>query len=85
LIFYDPKDLAAVAKGKKTSWEPKPYAVIDLSPFFIDPKYSKQDLINYKRDFVRAICFDEQHGILYIMEPLAEEDDRSIIHMFKIK
>ncbi len=85
LIFYDPEDLAAVAKGQKKSWEPKPYAVMDLSPFLFDPKYTKQDLINYKRDFVGAACFDDQHGILYIMEPLAEEDGRSIVHMFKVK
>jgi hypothetical protein len=85
LIFYDPKDLAAVAKGDKKTWAPKPYAVMDLSPFFFDPKYSKQDLINYKRDFVGAICFDDKHGVLYITEPLAEEDGRSIIHVFKVK
>jgi hypothetical protein len=85
LIFYDSEDLAAVARGHEKSWTPKPYAVMDLSPFFFDPKYSKQDLINYKRDFVGAICFDDHHGILYIMEPLAEEDGRSIIHVFKVK
>ena len=85
LFFYDPKDLALVAKGQKKSWEPKPYAVMDLSPFFFDPNYTKQDLINYKRDFVGAACFDSKHSMLYIMEPLAEEDGRSIIHMFKVK
>ena len=85
LIFYDPKDLAAVAKGQKKSWEPKPYAVMDLSPFFFDPKYTEQDLINYKRDFVGAACFDAKLGRLYIMEPLSEEDGRSIIHVFKVK
>ncbi len=85
LIFYDPKDLALVAKGKKKSWEPKPYAVMDLSPFLFDPKYSKQDLINYKRDFVGASCFDAQHNIFYIMEPLAGNDGESIIHVFKVK
>ena len=60
-------------------------AGMDLSPFFFDPKYTKQGLINYKRDFVGAICFDVKSGILYVMEPLGEEDGRSIIHVFKVK
>jgi hypothetical protein len=85
LLFYDPKDLVAVAKDQKKSWEPKPYAVMDLSPFLFDPKYSKEDLINYKRDFVGAVCFDNQNNMLYVMEPLAEYDGRSIVHVFKIK
>jgi hypothetical protein len=85
LIFYDPRDLAAVARGKKKTWEPKPYAVMDLSPYFFDPKYTKEDLVNYKRDFVGAACFDSGRGHVFIMEPLAGEDARSVVHVFRVR
>lgn len=85
MIFYDPNDLAAVAKGKKKSWEPRPYAVMDLSPWFFDPKFTKDDLIKYKRDFVADLCFDAKNGLLYLIEPVIEEDGRGIVHVFKVE
>jgi hypothetical protein len=85
MIFYDPNDLAAVAKGKKKTWEPKPYAVMDLSPFFFDPKYTKDDLVKYKRDFVADLCFDAKSNLLYLIEPVVEEDGRGIVHVFKVE
>jgi hypothetical protein len=85
MIFYDPDDLAAVARRRKKTWEPKPYAVIDLSPFLFDPEYTKEDLGNYKRDFVGAMCFDHERRLLYLMEPVVEEDGRSIVHVFRVR
>lgn len=85
ILFYDPADLADVAGGQKASWEPRPYAVLDLSPYFFDPEYTREDLINYKRDFVGAMSFDSEHRLLYLMEPLVEEDGRAIIHVFSIQ
>lgn len=85
LIFYDPRDLAAVARGKKKTWEPEPYAIMDLSPYLFDPEYTKEDLINYKRDFVGAASFDRERGLLFVMEPLASEDARSIVHVFRVR
>ncbi len=85
MVFYDPNDLAAVTNGKMKTWEPKPYAVMDLSPYLFDPKYTKDDLIKYKRDFIGALCFDRQHSLLYMMEPVVEEDGRSMVHVFKIE
>ena len=84
LLFYDTNELAQVAEGEKKSWEPQPYHVFDLSPYFFEPDYTRQDLINYKRDFVGAACFDEKNQLLYIMEPLADDDGKSIIHVFKL-
>lgn len=85
LLFYDTNDLADVAQGRKKSWEPQPYLTIDLSPYLIDPGYTKEDLINYKRDFVGSACFDEVHSRLFIIEPLADDDGKSIIHVFRLK
>ncbi len=84
LLFYDPQDLASVARGRMKTWEPRPYAVLDLSPYLLDPEYTREDLVRYKRDFVGAVCFDRENGRMYLMEPLAEEDGRSVVHVFEV-
>ena len=33
MLFYDPKDLAAVAQGEMEPHQPQPYAVLDMDPF----------------------------------------------------
>lgn len=83
LIFFNPDDLAAVASGAAASWSPMPYAVMDLSPYFFDPLYTVDDLINYKRDFVGAITFDREHGLLFVLE-LIVDDSKPIVHVFRV-
>lgn len=85
LVFFDPADLAAIARGAKKTWEAKPYAIMDLSPYLFDPEYSKEDLIRYKRDFVGAMSFDSANGFLFLMEQVVEEDGRGLVHVFRIE
>ena len=33
MLFYDPGDLAAVARGEQASWEPQPYATLNVDPY----------------------------------------------------
>ncbi len=80
MIFYDPADLAAVAEGKLQSWEPQPYATLILDPDLFNPEL---DLANSKRDIVMACAFDRQHGLLYVVERLAD-DYKSVIHVWRI-
>ena len=73
---YDPADLAAVATGAMGSGEPQPYAVLDI-----------EDVI-YKADFILlnhlgAAAFDRERGLLYVLEPLADEE-RSIVHVWRV-
>jgi hypothetical protein len=81
LLFYDPADLAAVARGELESWEPQPYAFLSLNDFLLAPEIN---LAEYKRDLVGAAAFDPDHGLLYIIERLAD-DYRSVIHVFHIR
>ena len=80
LIFYDPSQLVAVARGELDSWDPQPYAVLDLNGYLLDPTLDHGD---YKRDLVGAAAFDRANGILYLVERLADEY-RSVIHVFEI-
>jgi len=77
IIFYNPGDLAAVAQGRMQPWEPQPYAAlnIDSTLYNID-----EHIIFYD---VGAASFDRQRGILYVFEPLADED-KSIVHVWRV-
>jgi hypothetical protein len=78
IIFYDPSDIAAVAKGEKQPYEPQPYASMIIDPFLFH--ITSQQQVNH----VRAVCFDPSRKILYIIEPLAD-GDKSIVHAWKVE
>lgn len=80
MIFYDTDDLARVAKGTMQTWEPQPYAKLDLAKYFYDPV---MDPTRYKRDLVGAIAYDRARDLLYVTEKQADSE-KSIIHVFRI-
>lgn len=77
MLFYDPADLVAVAAGELESWAPQPYAVLPLDAvlYHVDSTQQKHHL--------GAATFDRENGLLYVMEPLADED-RSVVHVWKV-
>ena len=77
ILFYDPADLAAVARGEAAPWQPQPYAVMDVDAQLYHVIAPQQ----WHR--VGAAAFDRERGLLYIMEPLADED-RSLIHVWQV-
>lgn len=81
ILFFDPADLARVAKGEIAAYEPQPYALMDLSDYWFDPEIN---LEIYKRDLVGAAAFDRGRGILYIIERLGDET-KSVVHVFQIQ
>ncbi|MBT3338506.1 MAG: hypothetical protein HN855_02940 [Anaerolineae bacterium] len=81
IIFYDPAQLVAVANGELDSWQPQLYAMLDLTEYLFAPEL---DFANYKRDFIGAIAFDREHGILYVIERLADEY-KSVIHVWQVE
>ena len=80
ILFYDTADLAAVAQGTKQSWEPQPYATLDINDYLYDPGY---DYWRQKRLSLGASCFDRERGFLYIIERRAD-DEKSIVHVWKV-
>ncbi|MDI6792245.1 MAG: hypothetical protein QME81_05180 [bacterium] len=81
IIFYDPADLAAVAKGDMETYQPQPYASLDIDEYLFDPGF---DFERGKRYFVGAVSFDRERGFLYIFERQAEENEKSLIHVWKV-
>ncbi|RME08586.1 MAG: hypothetical protein D6803_00825 [Anaerolineae bacterium] len=81
IIFYNPADLVAVARGEMESWKPQPYATLVLDDYLFDPNIHLED---YKRDLVGAAAFDRERGYLYVVERLADEY-KSVIHVFRVR
>ncbi|GEM_PF-287592 len=77
ILFYDPADLAAVARGDMETWEPQPYATLNVDQYLYHVESSQQ------KEHVGAASFDRQRGLLYVFEPLAD-GDKSLVHVWRI-
>jgi len=80
MIFFDPAELAAVARGEMDSWVPQPYVTLVLDQYLLAPEL---DPAIYKRDLVGAMAFDRENGLIYLTERLADEY-KSLIHVWEI-
>jgi hypothetical protein len=77
LLFYDPAELAAVARGELASWEPQPYATLSIDEHLFGVTE------DWTRKRVGAVSFDRERGLLYIFEPTAY-DGQSLIHVWQV-
>ncbi|MDZ7391617.1 MAG: T9SS type A sorting domain-containing protein [candidate division KSB1 bacterium] len=73
IIFYNPDDLAKVAKGQMNSYEPQPYAAL---------RFSRDIFFGKDQEIVSATC-DPQNRLLYVTEFVRELEGRLIIHAWR--
>ena len=64
--------------GKKKPWEPQPYAVKKIDEPLLGIKPPQQ------LTHVRACAFDRERGYLYVLEFRGDEDDKSLVHVWKV-
>jgi len=87
-ILYDPADLAKVAAGQLESWQPQPYAVIDIDEYlYLNPP--EWDLVevgwdDQRRSRIGDVTFDRQNGLLYVLE-LYGDGAKPIVHVWRIR
>ncbi len=81
ILFFDTNELAAVAAGSMHTWEPQPYDSLDLDQYLFDLGFHYE---LYKKHSLGAAAFDRARGLLYIVERRADEDEKSLIHVFKV-
>ncbi len=87
-ILYDPNDLAKVASGQMESWQPQPYATIDIDEYlYLNPP--EWDLVelgwgDQRRNRIGDVSYDRQSGLLYVLE-LYADGARPIVHVWRIK
>jgi len=76
IIFYAPADLAAVARGEMETWQPQPYATLNIDEYLYHLESSQQ------KHHLGAASFDRERGLLYVFEPLAD-GDKPLIHAWR--
>jgi len=79
IVFYNPEDLAKVARGEIESYEPQPYATLNIDDI----------LYNIPENELRhlgAVSYDSERGIIYLFEFRGDyENERPLVHVWKIK
>ena len=79
-LFYDPDDLAKVAKGRMKPHEPQPYAKMDISSHLFNIPENEIWMM------LGAACVDNKNGIIYMFEHNGDaENSESIVHVWRIK
>lgn len=74
LALYDPNELAAVAQGTIPAHQPQPYAAVRLdTALFFGPGR-----------IIRESAFDPDHGLLFALEFVPEQDGRLIAHVWRV-
>ncbi len=74
VIFYNPDDLAKVASGLMSTYEPQPYAALRIS----------KSLFFGSHHEIFSAAFDSQNGILYVTEFVRELEGRLLLHAWRI-
>jgi hypothetical protein len=77
MLFYDPADLAAVARGEKEPWEPQPFVTLDVDPVL----YALNDEQQLSR--LGGMAYDPERGLLYVLERLADQA-RPLVHVWRV-
>lgn len=78
VLLYDPDDLARVAAGELRSWEPQPYATVDITSFMIQP------LDTYEIE-TGGVAYDAARGLLFITEKYGYAAAwRPVVHVWRL-
>lgn len=87
-ILYDPADLARVAGGQMASWEPQPYAMLDIDEhLFLNPSGVEEDMLgtgDQRRGRIGAVAYDRDGSLLYVLELFADEA-KPVVHVWRIQ
>jgi hypothetical protein len=88
LVLYNPADLAQVAAGTMQSWEPQPYAVVDIDErlYFNPPEGDVYEVGwgDQRRDRISAVAYDRENGYLYVLEVYGDEA-KPMVHVWRVQ
>ncbi|MCB9134512.1 MAG: hypothetical protein H6636_03740 [Anaerolineales bacterium] len=84
-LFYDPVDLARVAAGELESWEPQPYAVLDVDEYLYltQPEWEILGEGDQRRYRLLAAAYDPAHGLLFVLEPFGD-GVKPVVHVWQV-
>lgn len=88
LVFYDPADLARVARGEWQPHQPQPYAAYDLdSRLFLPDPSVEPDMLGrgvQRRYRLGETAYDRARGHLFILERFAD-GPKPVVHVWKVR
>jgi hypothetical protein len=86
-ILYDPADLADVAAGRKASWQPQPYASLDIDErLYLNPPQWDVVLVgagDQRRYRIGDVAYDRASDLLYVLEQLAD-GSKPVVHVWRL-
>ncbi|MGD9101579.1 MAG: hypothetical protein PVF45_13940, partial [Anaerolineae bacterium] len=87
-IFYDPAELAQAAAGEIASWEPQPYASLDIDDYlFFNPSGVESDMLGtgvQRRYRIGAVAYDRNNNLLYVLELFADQA-KPVVHVWQVQ
>ena len=87
-ILYDPADLARVAAGEMASWQPQPYASVDIDEhLFLNPAGIEQEMLGtgvQRRYRIGDVAYDRDNGLLYVLELFAD-GAKPVVHVWRVR
>ena len=87
LIFYDPADLERVAAGEMDSWEPQPYATLDIDDrLYLNPAGIETEMLgagDQRRYRIGDVAYDRANGRLYLLELFAD-GAKPVVHVWVV-
>ncbi|HEY88414.1 MAG TPA: hypothetical protein G4N98_01590 [Thermoflexia bacterium] len=87
-VLYDPADLAQVAAGAMDTWEPQPYAYLDIGEqLFYNPAGVDLGMLGtgiQRRYLFGSVAYDRDNGFLYILENFADEA-KPVVHVWQVE
>lgn len=81
LLFFDPDELARVARGEAPAWSPQPYASRTLDADLLNPGF---DYPRQKRYLVGDMAYDRERARLFIVERQADATEVSVVHVYSL-
>lgn len=87
-ILYDPEDLARVAAGEMKSWQPQPYAQLDVDDLlYRNPEGVEEEMLgrgDQRRYRLGDVAYDRTRDLLYVLEPFAQ-GARPVVHVWRLR
>ena len=88
ILFFDPADLAAVSTGTMETYEPQPYARLDIDEHLFLSWPSDTDIDcgtgDQRKCRTGAVAYDAVNNNLYVMERFADEA-KPVVHVWHIE
>jgi hypothetical protein len=87
-IFYNPDDLARVARGEMETWQPQPYTMLDIDEhLYFNPPEWEQPMLgrgDQRRYRIGDVAYDRENGLLYVLELFAD-GARPVVHVWRVE